>query len=349
MKKIYSIAAIVALFFVLVAFIPLNNANAAADTVNNGYCITATGTEKNGGSAIVYANALGEAEMSFDMLKNVEYGYFGVVFTFKTGIENFIKRDNYTMFSADGTQVKSDSLTEIENFSFEAGYSYKIVFSKSEKSLSIAMREIGDTAEYKTKYTSSIKTGATGVCGLAVMTTDTHSATVVIDNLRIAENGTEIFASDFNGSEPELAFAASHEGGYAEIYNRPRYRVAFVSENGELLQEQYVCQYNYAVCKNIPEKEGKVFSHWSESVAYVQKDLVVYPVYTDATTPIDPIDPVDPVDPSEPSEPTDPVEPTEPSDEKGGCGGTIGVCGGALSLLVLSVGYIVFRKEEKRK
>lgn len=275
MKKFYALAVIVALFLGLIAFMPLNNANATADNSDNGYCITATGTEKNGGNAFVYANALGEAEMSFDMLKNVDYGYFGVVFTFKTGIENFIKRDNYTMFSADGTQMKSDSLTAIENFSFEAGYSYKIVFSKSEKSLSIAAREIGDTAEYKTKYTSSIKAGATGVCGLAVMTTDTRSATVVIDNLRIVENGKEVFASDFNGSEPELELVASHEGGCAEIYNRPRYRVAFVSENGELLQEQYVCQYNYAVCKNIPEKEGKVFSHWSESVACVQKDLVV--------------------------------------------------------------------------
>ena len=365
MKKLCAILSSFALVVGVGLSIPMTEQTAKADSIqNNAYYITATGNEEDGGNSLVYTQGTGDVEISFDMLKDVDFGYFGVVFTFETGIKNFLNRDNYTLFGTDGTQVKSSSLAESTDFSFEEGNSYKISFSKSQKSLTIAERDLGATTEYETKYSTAIKAGASGVCGLAVMTENVRSAMVVIDNLSIIENGKSIVETDFDQGEPELAFVSSHEGGYAGIYDKPKYRVAFVDEEGTLLQENYVCQYNYAVCENIPDVEGKVFSHWSESVISIQKDLVVYPVYVEEDKPVTPPDSSLEEDSSTSgedsatdssqdstsntdSESSNDTQTSTGSDKKSGCGSAIGLSSAGFGLL--AVAYMVIRKKEERQ
>ena len=366
MKKLCAILSSFALVVGVGLSIPMNEQTAKADSIqNNAYYITATGNEEDGGNSLVYTQGTGDVEISFDMLKDVDFGYFGVVFTFETGIKNFLNRDNYTLFGADGTQVKSSSLAESTDFTFEEGNAYKISFSKSQKSLTISERDLGAITEYETKYSTAIKAGASGVCGLAVMTENARSATVVIDNLSIIENGKSIVESDFNQSEPNLTLVSSHEGGYAGIYDKPKYRVAFVDEEGTLLQESYVCQYNYAICENIPDVEGKVFSHWSESVISIQKNLVVYPVYVaEEDKPVTPPDSSSEEDSSSSDEDSttdssqdstsnsdsgssSDTQTSTGSDKKSGCGSTIGLSSAGFGLL--AVAYMVIRKKEERQ
>ena len=363
MKKLCAILSSFALVAGIGLSIPMTEQTVKADAIqNNAYYITATGNEEDGGNSLVYTQGTGDVEISFDMLKDVDFGYFGVVFTFETGIKNFLNRDNYTLFGADGTQVKSSSLAESTDFTFEEGNAYKISFSKSQKSLTISERDLGATTEYETKYSTAIKAGASGVCGLAVMTENARSATVVIDNLSIIENGKSIVESDFNQSESNLTLVSSHEGGYAGIYDKPKYRVAFVDEEGTLLQESYVCQYNYAICENIPDVEGKVFSHWSESVISIQKDLVVYPVYVTGNKPITPPDSGSDDSSSNEDSATDSsqdstsnsdnesssdTQTSTGSDKESGCRSAIGLSSVGLGLI--AVAYMVIRKKEERQ
>ena len=342
--------------------VSLPQQTASADIAqNNAYCITATGTETDGGNTLVYTQGTGDVEISFDMLKNVENGYFGVVFTFETGIKNFLNRDNYTLFSAEGTQVKSASLAGSEDFVFVEGYSYKITFSKAQKTMAIASRAFGDATEYTTEYSTAIKAGASGVCGLAVMTENARSATVVIDNLYILEDGKKVVESDFDKTAPALLSVSSHEGGCADIYDRPKYRVVFVDENGEVLQERYVCQYNYAVCNNIPEAEGKYFFGWSQDVTNVQKDLIVYPIYTDENgTPILPEIPEDSSSSEEDSSVNSATSDSSVMEEgssessneadsgkKSGCKSVIGLTGIGFAVLTATASVMSKKEEEK--
>ena len=110
--------------------------------------------------------------------------------------------------------------------------------------------------------------------------------------------------------------------------------------------------------------EGKVFSHWSESVISIQKDLVVYPVYVEEDKPVTPPDSSSEEDSSSSSKdsPTDSSQDSTSNtdsesssdtqtstgiDKKSGCGSAIGLSSAGFGLL--AVAYMVIRKKEERQ
>ena len=198
---------IVALFSLIALLIinPYKSITAKADAVavDLSYEITAVSEgDGKGGSAFLfteYEQTAEEVVISFDMIQNVQSGYFGVVFTSKMSVGDFLNKDNLILFGKNNEQMKSEAIAKSFDFTFERGYNYIVTYSRSKKKLTIGRSLFGKN-EYKEVFKTSLKL-STGICGLAVVTTNDVSARVLIDNLKITEGDKTLIDSNFDTTE----------------------------------------------------------------------------------------------------------------------------------------------------
>ena len=351
---------------------------ASADTipVNNAYVISAVGSDEESGNAFAYVETkTDDVVMTFDLLKGVKSGYFGIVDTLTTGYENYLTRDNFTMFSPSGEQIKSNKLKAGE-MTFDGGYNYQIKILKENKTktMTVSRKILGDSdAEYEETYSSVLSSPFSGVFGLALQSDGADTATVVLDNLKLTSAGSTLIDLDFDSdstSEKTLTLYSDNANSSMTKYDTPQFKVSFYDLSGNLLKQTYVCEGNYTTCDGAPAVEGKEFKNWSESTVNVQRDLIVYPVYGEPEIeapddPVQPEDPIDPEQPEDPEQPKDPVQPEVPDDpvqpdsngNSGGSGGNEsndGGCGGSLvglgsMLALVTIAAVTIRKGGKKE
>lgn len=333
---------IVALFSLIALLIinPYKSITAKADAiaVDLSYEITAVSKgDGKGGNAFLfteYEQTAEEVVISFDMIQNVQSGYFGVVFTSKMSVGDFLNKDNLILFGKNNEQMKSEAIAKSSDFTFERGYNYIVTYSRSKKKLTIGRSLFGKN-EYKEVFKTSLKL-STGICGLAAVTTNDVSARVLIDNLKITEGDKTLIDSNFDTTEsiPNLT-ARFTENSYAKIADEFVYKIVFLNENGDYIEERQVGIHDYAECSIIPENvpTGKYFAGWDKMVSDVTYDSVVRvkPVFDDIG-----------------NKPNDSSSDDSKTNEGQGCQSVVSVSCGGLMIFLFSIVGLMLKRSKKQ-
>lgn len=339
----------------------------AAATIadNYGAYVVASGELSGGDGLTTYYTKIGDGNgiMTFDLLSDNTFGWFGLICGDVTNINDLDALKDYALF---GKDVKTTlDLGELD-FSFEAGYTYKATFNASGSKLSLEQKEIGETDD---AYTLVFETATTfeksNVIGMAALSEGRDSSTVIIDNLTITDlkGKTNYVNNTFDGSSTvkddsmkigvyNTSTDATGSVGNVYLHKDALYTVRFVDESGKLIATQRVCLYGSAKAPSAPTKEGYDFVAWSSDLDNIRKDTLMYPLYE-----VHKDEPVNSQPSSSQDEPKDSVsseQPTESvpqggdSSKSGGCSGTIAVTAGIFAALTAAGVALACKRREDR-
>lgn len=259
---------------------------------NYGAYVVAAGEVAGGGGLTAYYTKIGDGNgvMTFDLLSENKFGWFGLICGNVDNINDLTTLKDYALF---GKDVKTTlELGELA-FGFESGYTYRTTFNATGKTISLEQKEIGATDD---EYAAVFEVGATfeksNVIGMATLSDGLDSSTVIIDNLIITDlkGKTTYVNNTFDGGATvkdgsmkigsyNATTGATNSVGNVYLHKEMLCTVRFVDESGTLLSQQDVCLYGAAKAPTAPKKEGYDFVGWSEKLVGVRKDMLVYPLY----------------------------------------------------------------------
>ena len=293
MKKLLIGAASLALSVVAFSGVAAVQANAAVYPEDNyGAYVVAAGEVAGGGGLTAYYTKIGDGNgiMTFDLLSDNKFGWFGLICGNVDNINDLTVLKDYALF---GKDVRTTlDLRELV-FDFEAGYTYRTTFNATGKTITLEQKEIGAADD---RYALIFEVEATfensNVIGMATLSDELDSATVIIDNLIITDlkGKTAYVNNTFDGGATvkdgsmkigsfNATTGATNPIGSVYLHKDILCTVRFVDESGTLLSQQDVCLYGAAKAPVAPKKEGYDFVGWSEKLIGIRKDMLVYPLY----------------------------------------------------------------------
>lgn len=297
-----------------VAIIPSSSiVKAESADKNSAYIVNASGIEEEDGFIASYYRSNKTVRISFDVLKTIEKGSFGVILAKSSDdIEYYQTAANYFAFSANGEMVATNGAVSSNDVVWEKGKNY--CFDINGKEVIIKNRGYYQT-EYKDIAKITFTTEMKGVVGICAFSDGIYAANCIIDNLKYYDaDGEEVLRNRFNysniGDKGTLRVYSTH-GSYAEKFDTVMFNVSFVDEAGNLLSQQKVCQYNYAEAPEAPYKKGYHFVRWSGDTTEINYDTTFYTIY-------------------------------EEGEEKKGCGGAISV---ELSIAGIAIATMCLRRK----
>lgn len=248
---------------------------------NTSYVMAAVSDENSVGVAVTYVAAAGDAQMEFDLLKNVDNGYFGVLFGEKTALTKL--SCDYVSFSATGGAFCSQGMPSAE-FSFKSGYRYRVEWSKKDATARILRKPYAayEALSFETVYTAKIAKAVDSI-GVFTRSQGENSATVCIDNFYAALSDGTTVEESFDKRVGKIQTAYSNVSSYGQLSAGARYTVVFTDLNGNAVKVVDTSEYGYATCDG-PLVEGKTFLGWNINPKCVTGDMILYPIYKDGTS-----------------------------------------------------------------
>lgn len=339
----------------------------AASTIadNYGAYVVASGESSGGDGLTAYYTKIGDGNgiMTFDLLSDNTFGWFGLICGDVTKVNDLDALKDYALF---GKDVKTTLELGDLDFAFEAGYTYKATFNASDSTLSLEYKEIGEADEaYTLVFEAATTFEKSNVIGMAALSEGGDSSTVIIDNLTITDlkGKTNYVNNTFDGGSTvkdngmkigiyNTATDAKGSVGNVYLHKDALYTVRFVDESGALIAMQKVCLYGSAKAPSAPTKKGYDFVAWSADLDNIRKDTLVYPLYE-----VHKDEPVTSQPSSSEDEPQDSVSSEKPmesgsqegdSSKSGGCSGTISLTAGIFAALTAAGVALASKRREDR-
>jgi hypothetical protein len=294
---------------------------------NSSYVMSAVSDENSVGVAVTYVKANGNAQMEFDLLKNVENGYFGVLFGQEASLSKL--SCDYVAFSANGSAFLSQGLPAA-SFAFKSGYRYRVEFDKKSSTARILRKPYAayETLSFETVYTAKISSEV-GTIGVFTRSQGENSASVYMDNFYAAlADGTTVQES-FDKRVGNIQTAYSNVSSYGQLSAGARYTVVFTDVSGNALKVVDTSEYGYATCE-APMVEGKTFVGWNINPKCVTADMILYPIYKDGAE----------------SGGNSGGNPNDTPVTDSGCGGTVSGLGCAVLVSAAAVVAVIKKKGE---
>lgn len=260
----------------------VNKVNGKADRIlqesNTSYVMSAVSDENSVGVAVTYVKATDDTQMEFDLLKNVENGYFGVAFGEESSLSSLAC--NYVAFSSTGSAFLSQGMPT-PSIAFKSGYRYRVEWNKKNATARILRKPYAayETLSYELIYTATISKTVDSI-GVFTRSQGENSASACIDNFYAKFSDGTVVEESFDKRVGNVKATYSNQSSYGILSAGARYTVVFTDLNGNTLKIVDTSEYGYAMCEG-PVVEGKTFVGWNISPKCVTENMILYPIYRD--------------------------------------------------------------------